>query len=402
MSMRQGVYRLPDDVARRVRLGHPWVFGDALGARKVTEPTGSLVDLVGGNRGFIGRGYVDREHPIAIRVITRNSDENVHPGSGAIATRFARAVKLRWEVLGTKRPTALRLFSGENEGLPGVTVDRYGDFVVVQWLSAGALPWRDELYEAITSSIAPRGIYDQKRVRSLGGQAAPEPAVKVAGEEAPLEVIVEEEGCRFAVDVSAPLGVGFFPDMRLGREAVARRAAGRRVLNLFSYSGAFSVRATKAGATEVVAVDTSAKAHARARRNYELSELDPKSVELITADAIKTLERFADRKRFFDIVVCDPPTFSHGQGGRPFTATSDLGHLAGVAASVLEPGGFLAFATNAAKLTAVDVDRAIAEGAAASGHDLRIIERYGLPADFPVNPGFPEGNYLKFVLAVKA
>jgi hypothetical protein len=97
MSMRQGVYRLPDDVARRVRLGHPWVFGDALGARKVTEPTGSLVDLVGGNRGFIGRGYVDREHPIAIRVITRNSDENVHPGSGAIATRFARAVKLRWK-----------------------------------------------------------------------------------------------------------------------------------------------------------------------------------------------------------------------------------------------------------------------------------------------------------------
>jgi 23S rRNA (cytosine1962-C5)-methyltransferase len=111
-------------------------------------------------------------------------------------------------------------------------------------------------------------------VRSLGGQAAPEPAVKVAGDEAPLEIVVEEEGCRFAVDVTAPLGVGFFPDMRIGRDAVARRAAERRVLNLFSYTGAFSVRAAKAGATEVVAVDTSAKAHARARRNYELSGLD--------------------------------------------------------------------------------------------------------------------------------
>jgi 23S rRNA (cytosine1962-C5)-methyltransferase len=401
MSMRQGVYRLPDDVSRRVRLGHPWIFADALGARKVTEPTGSLVDLIGNNRGFLARGYVDREHAIAIRVITRDADENIHPGSGAIAARFMRAVKLRWQVLGAKRPTALRLFSGENEGLPGVTVDRYGDFVVVQWLSAGALPWRDELYEAITSSVSPRGIYDQKRVRSLGGQAAPEPAVRVAGEEAPLEVVVEEEGCRFAVDVTAPLGVGFFPDMRLGRDAVARRAAERRVLNLFSYTGAFSVRAAKAGAAEVVAVDTSAKAHARARRNYELSDLDATRVELITADAIKTLERFADRKRLFDIVVCDPPTFSHGQG-RPFAATSDLGHLAGVAAAVLAPGGFLAFATNAAKLSAVDVDRAIAEGASAFGQDLRIVERYGLPADFPVNPGFPEGNYLKFVLAVKA
>ena len=188
--------------------------------------------------------------------------------------------------------------------------------------------------------------------------------------------------------------------MRLGRDAVAHRAAERRVLNLFSYTGAFSVRAAKAGATEVVAVDTSAKAHARARRNYELSGLDASHVELITADAMKTLERFADRKRFFDLVVCDPPTFSHGQG-RPFSATSDFGQLAGAAASVLVPGGFLAFATNAAKLSSADVDRAIAEGAAAFGHDLRIIERHGLPADFPVNPGFPEGNYLKFALAVK-
>jgi len=399
--MRQGVYRLPDDVARRVHLGHPWVFREALGARKVSEPTGSLVDLVANNRNFLARGYVDSDHPIAVRIVSRDPDERVHPGSGAIAARFMHAVKLRWQILGKERPTALRLFSGENEGLPGVTVDRYGDFVVVQWLSAGALPWRDELYEAITASVAPRGIYDQKRVRSLGGQAAPEPAVKVAGDEAPLEIVVEEEGCRFAVDVTAPLGVGFFPDMRLGRDAVARRATDRRVLNLFSYSGAFSVRAAKAGATEVVAVDTSAKAHARARRNYELSGLDASHLELITADAMKTLERFADRKRSFDLVVCDPPTFSHGQG-RPFSATSDLGQLAGAAASVLTPGGFLAFATNAAKLSSGDVDRAIAEGAAAFGHDLRIIERQGLPADFPVNPGFPEGNYLKFALAVKA
>jgi len=399
--MRQGVYRLSEDVARRVHLGHPWIFREAFGARKVSERTGSLVDLVSNNRNFLARGYVDSDHPIAVRVVSRDPDERVHPGSGAIAARFLRAVQLRWQILGTQRPTALRLFSGENEGLPGVTVDRYGDFVVVQWLSAGALPWRDELYEAITASVAPRGIYDQKRVRSLGGQAAPEPAAKAAGDEAPLEIVVEEAGCRFAVDVTAPLGVGFFPDMRLGRDAVARRAAERRVLNLFSYTGAFSVRAAKAGATEVVAVDTSAKAHARARRNYELSGLDASHVELITADAMKTLERFADRKRSFDLVVCDPPTFSHGQG-RPFSATSDLGQLAGAAASVLAPGGFLAFATNAAKLSSGDVDRAIAEGAAAFGHDLRIIERHGLPADFPVNPGFPEGNYLKFALAVKA
>jgi len=399
--MRRGRYHLPEDVARRVQLGHPWVYREAFGSRKVGEPTGSLVDLTAGNRAFLARGYVDGDHPIAVRIMTRRADEAVHPGSGVVAGRFARAVQLRWQVLGTARPSAMRLFSGESEGLPGVTIDRYGDFVLVQWLSAGALPWRDELYEAIAAQIAPAGLYEQRRLRSLGGQAAPEPAVKVAGRDAPLEIIVEEGDCRFAVDVTAPLGVGFFPDLRLGRDAVAKHAPLRRVLNLFSYPGAFSVRAARAGAALVVAVDTAAKAHARARRNLELSGLDPNQMELITADALKTLERFAERQRFFDLVVCDPPTFSHGPG-RPFSATADLGRLAAAAASVLSSGGLLAFATNAAKLSAAEVDRALAEGAAASGHDLRIVERHGLPPDFPVRPGFPEGNYLKFVLAVKA
>jgi len=389
-----------EDVARRVRLGHPWVFREAIGPRRISEPTGSVVELVQGNRDFVGRGYVDRDHSVAVRILTRDSKEAIHPGAGAIAARFCRAVQLRWQVLGAVRPTAMRLFAGESEGLPGVAVDRYGDFVVVQWLAAGALPWRDELYEAITSSVAPRGIYEQKRLKPLGGEALPEPAVRVAGQEAPLETIVEEDGCRFAVDVTAPLGVGFFPDMRLGRDAVARRAADRRVLNLFSYTGAFSARAAKAGASEVVAVDSAAKAHARARRNFELSGLDTSRLELITADALKTIERFADRGRAFDLVVCDPPTFSHGPG-RSFSAVADLGPLAGAAARVLTAGGLLAFATNATRLSATDLDRAIADGAAAARQDLRIVERLGLPPDFPVSPGFPEGNYLKFVLAVK-
>lgn len=402
LLVRQGQYRLPDDVARRVRAGHPWIYRDALGGRQVAEPTGAVVELLGGNRELVARGYVDRDHPVAVRVLARDPDERVQPGAGTIAARFARAVQLRWLLLGADRPTALRLFSGDNEGLPGVTVDRFGDFVVVHWLSAGALPWRDELYEAITETVRPRGIYEQKRLKPLAGGAPPEPAVRVSGDEAPLEVVVEEVGCRFGVDVTAPLGVGLFPDMRLGRSAVAARAADRRVLNLFSYTGAFSVRAAKAGAAEVVAVDSAAKAHARARRNYELSGLDPTRMEQVTADALKTLDRFADRKRRFDLVVCDPPTFSHGPGGGgTFSVATDLAALAGAAIAVLEPGGLLAFATNSVKLSAADVDRAVAEGAARQRSEVRVIERAGLPPDFPVHPGFPEGNYLKFVLVVK-
>jgi 23S rRNA (cytosine1962-C5)-methyltransferase len=376
------------------------VFRDALGARGVSEPTGSVVELISGNRDFVGRGYVDQDHAIAVRVIARDPDTEVAPGRGTIAARFERAAELRRLLFGAALPAAMRVFAGESEGLPGVTVDRYGDFVVAQWLSAGALPWRDELYGAIESCWKPRGIYEQRRVRPLGGSGPPEPAVRARGEEAPLELVVDDDGCRFGVDVTAPLGVGLFPDMRLGWAAVARRAAGRRVLNLFSYTGAFSVHAAKAGAAEVVSVDTAAKAHARARRNFELSGLTAARHETMTNDTTKALERFASRGRSFDIVVCDPPTFSHGPAGQ-FSVARDMAKLAGASAAVLAPGGILVLASNSTKLSAGDVDRALGEGGADARAELRIIERVGLPPDFPVAPGFPEGNYLKVAIAVR-
>jgi 23S rRNA (cytosine1962-C5)-methyltransferase len=408
VGVRVGQYRVPPDVAARVRAGHPWVFRDALGPRGVSEPTGALVDLISGNREFVGRGYVDREHAIAVRLLSRRPDERVVPGNGVVAARFARAVQLRWFLFGAARPAAMRVFTGESEGLPGVTVDRYGDFVVVQWLSAGALGWRDELYDAVEAALKPRGIYEQRRLRPLGGQAVAEPAVRARGDEAPLELVVDSlvgsdaaQTCRFGVDVTAPLGVGLFPDMRLGWAAVAARAADRRVLNLFSYTGAFSVHAAKAGAREVVAVDLAAKAHARARRNYELSGLDPARLEAIAGDATKTVEKLASRGRRFDIVVCDPPTFSHGPAGQ-FSVARDLAALAATCASVLEPSGLLVFATNSTKVSALELDRALGEGGALAGADLRVIERVPMPVDYPVAPGFPEGNYLKLAICVRA
>ncbi len=400
--MRVGQYRLSPDIAARVRSGHPWVFRDALGSRGVTEPTGSVVELISGNQEFVGRGYVDQEHAIAVRMLTRDPGERVVPGSGVVGVRFSRALQLRWILwAGRPMPSAMRLFSGESEGLPGVTVDRFGEFVVVQWLSQGALSWREELYDAIEATAKPRGIYEQRRFRPLAGQAPPEPAVRARGDEAPLEIVVEDSGCRFGVDVTAPLGVGLFPDMRLGWAAVAAHANERRFLNLFSYTGAFSVFAAKAGAREVMAVDLAAKVHARARRNFELSGLDPAKMESVSGDAIKTVEKFASRGRKFDVIVCDPPTFSHGPAGQ-FNVTRDLAQVAAVALPVLEPGGILVFATNSTKVSAADLDRALGDGAAMARADLRVFQRVGLPPDYPVAPGFPEGNYLKVALAVRA
>ena len=286
--------------------------------------------------------------------------------------------------------------------MPGVTVDRFGEFVVVQWLSQGALGWRDELYDAIEATAKPRGIYEQRRFRPLAGQAPPEPAVRARGDEAPLEIVVEDGGCRFGVDVTAPLGVGLFPDMRLGWAAVAAHAAERRFLNLFSYTGAFSVFAAKAGAREVMAVDLAAKVHARARRNFELSGLDPAKMESMTGDAIKALEKFASRGRKFDLIVCDPPTFSHGPAG---PVQRHARSRAGRGASRCRCSSRAA--SWPSRPTRPRCRRRISTARSAMAPRWRAPTCASSSAsacrlDYPVAPGFPEGNYLKLALAVRA
>jgi len=197
---------------------------------------------------FVARGYLDRDHSVSVRVLSRDPTEPVcTPEPDHCQNASSAPCNCVGCCSDLRSPPPCAYSQARVRVLPGVTVDRYADFVVVQWYSTGALPWRDELLDAIAETIHPRGIYEQKRLRPLGGQAPADPATRARGDEAPLEVVVEEAGCLFAVDVTAPLGVGFFPDLRLGRDSVARRAAERRVLNLFSYTGAFSVRAGAGG-----------------------------------------------------------------------------------------------------------------------------------------------------------
>ena len=402
VRMRVGQYRLSPDIAARVRSGHPWVFRDALGSRGVTEPTGAVVELISGNQEFVGRGYVDQEHAIAVRVLTRDPGERVVPGSGVVGVRFSRALQLRWILwAGRPLPSAMRLFSGESEGLPGVTVDWFGESVVVQWLSQGALGWREELYDAIEATAKPRGIDEQRRFRPLAGQAPPEPAVRARGDEAPLEVIVEDSGLPLRRRPDRSAGRGPVPGhaARLGGGRGARQRAAllepvlvhRSVLRVRGQGGRargdgrrFRGQGPRAGAAQLRAFGARPREDGVGERRRDQDG-----------------EKFASRGRKFDVIVCDPPTFSHGPAGQ-FNVTRNLAQVAAVALPVLEPGGILAFATNSTKVSAADLDRALGDGAAMARTDLRVFQRVGLPADYPVAPGFPEGNYLKLALAVRA
>lgn len=197
------------------------------------------------------------------------------------------------------------------------------------------------------------------------------------------------------------MSTGLFIDLRDGRKAIARWASGRRTLNLFSYTGAISVYAAHGGATEVTAVDVSAKPHARARRNFALNGMSEERADLITGDAMKTLARFEDRGRDFDLVIIDPPAFASAtKGGKTWSASKDYGELVSSCLSVMAPGGVLVAVSSTHKVTQADFDLSLADGAMQAGRELSIVERVSLGWDLPVAPGFPEANYLKCAVAI--
>jgi len=400
--VRRSTVRLPTDVARRVRLGHPWVYREALGTRPLREDAGAVIELVDGDGEFVGRGLFEPEGAIAVRVITRDPARAVD--AELCAARVRSAIELRRRFFDFDQQQSLRLINGEADGLPAIAVERYHEYLVVQLFSAAIEPLVPAIYDALEKELAPKAIYEQRRYKSLAGEAPQRAAAElVRGAAAPVELEVKEGDLTFWCDVTAPLSTGLFADLREGRNAVRHYAKGRRVLNLFSYTGAISVYAQAGGATEVVAVDVAAKAHARARKNFSASGFDPEKPEHIVGDAFKVMAKFEERKRLFDMVVIDPPAFASAaaRGGKPWSALRDYSELVAACLRVLAPGGLLVAASSTHKIGASEFELAVAEGAYEAGVELHVIDRRGLPPDFPTAPGFPEGNYLKFIVAVR-
>jgi 23S rRNA (cytosine1962-C5)-methyltransferase len=400
--VRKNTIRLNHDIAHRVRIGHPWVYREALGPRPLQVEAGTPIDLIDEEGEFVGRGLHDSDSSIAVRVFTRRADAAID--AAMVAERVRSAVAMRRRVVDWNALQALRIINAESDGLPGIVVEKYHQYLVVQLFSSAVVGLRDALYDALVAELAPLAIYEQRRYRSLGGEAPRQTAAElVRGNPAPVEFEVKEDDLSFWVDVTSPLSTGLFADLREGRRAVRQHAKGRRVLNLFSYTGAISVYAQAGGATEVVAVDVASKAHARARRNFASSGFDAEKPELIVGDALKVLSKFAERKRSFDMVVIDPPAFASAaaRGGKPWSAIRDYSDLVSACLKITVPGGLLVAASSTHKVNANEYELALADGAYSANTQLQIIDRRGLPPDFPTIPGFPEANYLKFVVAAR-
>jgi 23S rRNA (cytosine1962-C5)-methyltransferase len=267
--VRKGVIRLHDDVARRIWLGHPYIYKEALDPKRPLGAQGSSVDLVDWEGEFIGRGVVDGNSAVAVRVVTRNEIQQID--DELWGKRVHAAVQMRRDLFDLETMECLRLVNAESDGIPAVSVDRYGDYLVVQLGTPAVEGWLEAIYNALEAELSPKGIYEQRRFKPLAGEAPRSGSQLVRGTAAPVDFEVSEGPLKFVVDPSSPLSTGVFSDLRMGRDSVARWAKGRRVLNLFSYTGAISVYAAHGGATEVTAVDVHAKSHARSRRNFTIN-----------------------------------------------------------------------------------------------------------------------------------
>ena len=383
-----------------LELGHPWVIADRFTKVWPTLASGSLADLVDHQGRFLGTALIDPEARIVARVLSRN---HVRMDEDFLSKRFRDAVNdRRWLDMG--ETDAWRMVNGEADGLPGLTIDRYVDFVMIQYYNSG---WENHLAvvaKALQQVSGVVGVYAKYRPQETRKLAAGKSKVRsmgrlIAGRAAPQDLIVKEHGLLYSVDLVKDLHTGIFPDQRENRLQLRKRAAGCALLNLFAYTGAFSVAAAAGGAKKVTSVDASSRYLDQARRNFKLNGIDPAAHEFVAGDCFTELNRFLREGRCYDIVLMDPPSFSSTRRGR-FTTGGGTAGLVEKALGLLDPGGLLITSSNLQKMALADYLKELRKGGLAAGRTLQIIEVSGQAPDFPFLPTFVEGQYLKYVVSV--
>ncbi|HEY6003259.1 MAG TPA: class I SAM-dependent rRNA methyltransferase [Anaeromyxobacter sp.] len=384
--------RLQKDLARHLRAGHPWVFRKAIEKAPKGLAAGAIVDVTDEER-FVARGYFDPHSAISVRILTREPAEAID--AVFWRRRVARALALRAELVsGTN---AFRMVHGEADGLPGVVADRYDRFAVLKLYSAGLSPHRGEIVEALRAEAGGlAGVYGRDEIPRDDEEEGGAPAGRVLwGAEPPERIGIDEHGMRLLVDVRRGQKTGHFLDQRENRRMVRDLARGRpEALNLFGYTGGFSVAAALGGSRHVVTVDVDQDAIALARENFRANGLDPADHAFATEDAFEMLARYKREGRRFDLVVCDPPAFAKSQRAVD-AAIAGYASLNRAALAVVAPGGLLVTASCSARVTAEQFADAVKEAAFKSRTELQLVAETRQPADHPVSLQFREGRYLK-------
>jgi 23S rRNA (cytosine1962-C5)-methyltransferase len=388
------------ETVRMLELGHPWVIADRYTKLWPAGKAGDVVPLCDEKGRVLATALLDPRDRVVARVLQAGAMRLDRPW---LQRRLDAAIALRVAHADLEGTTAYRLVNGEGDGLPGVTVDRYGEHLMVQLYAASWTPHLADLVAVLQQLLSPAGIYEKFRpqqTRALGKDESKKYSRLLAGTPAPGRIKVLENGLTFLVELEEGLNTGLFLDQRNNRRDLMRRVEGKRMLNLFAYTGAFSVAAAAAGAEKVTSVDASGAYLDWAKENFGVNRLNPKRHEFLTGDCFAVLKELQKQGRVFDVILMDPPSFSTTARSR-FTTSGGTSDLVALSLPMLAAGGLLITSSNHQKVDLADYLKELRRGALQAASELRVVASVGQPEDFPYPVTFPEGRYLKYVMSVK-
>jgi 23S rRNA (cytosine1962-C5)-methyltransferase len=376
---------------KSLRRRHPWVFSGAIERVDGKPDSGASVEIVTAAGELLGRAAYSPASQIRARVWTFAADESVD--AAFFRRRLVRAVESRRRLGLLQAQGACRLVFSESDGLPGLIVDRYGDHLVCQFLSAGAEAWRATIVELLAEICSPRGIYERSEGGARHKEGLPSRRGHLAGDEPPREIEIVAADVRFVVDIANGQKTGAYLDQQRNRERVAAHSRGSEVLDAFSYTGGFSIVCLRAGAKSATLMDSSAEALALAERETDANGVRERC-SFVVANVFDELRAVRAAGTRFDLVVLDPPKFVHSAdqinaGSRGYKDINMLG------LTLVRPGGVLATFSCSGHVDAALFQKIVAGAAVDAGRTAQILERLAQPADHPVATEFPEADYLK-------
>ncbi len=373
---------------------HPWVFPGAIAEIEGEPKDGDAVEVYSHGGAFIAHGLYNSKSRLRVRLYSWDFDKPIN--EALFHERLQAAIEFRRSVLKlTGEGKACRLVFSESDGLTGLTVDQYDQYLVMQFTSLGLVQRKEAIIQALVKMVQPKGIY-LRTERGIGEQEGLELHDSLLWGTLPTApLFIDEAGLKFTVNLTEGQKTGFYLDQRDNHQAVAKYATDRRVLDAFSYSGGFGLHAAKAGAKQVICVDGSEGALELGKQNTELNHLT--QVEFVRSDVFKYLEQALQQNEKFDLITLDPPKFARSQSAVD-TALRGYRRLLALGLQLLNPNGIMVLCCCSGLIKAAELEDIASQVATEAKRPLQILESHGQPADHPVSLACPETSYLKCII----
>ncbi len=391
------VLTLKAEREKSLRRFHPWIFSNAVAKISGRPKSGQTVEVHDSQGNWLARASYSPESQIRARAWSFDANQAIDIAFFRKKLQQAQQARTLLSRFGTTN--AYRLIAGENDGLPGITIDRYADVLVLQLLSAGAEFQRKALLKALTTEYPECAIYERSDVDIRKKEGLEPTTGLLHGELPPQPMAIEENGLKLWIDVVEGHKTGYYLDQRNNRKLVGELAQDKRVLNCFSYTGGFGTYALRGGASEVINLDVSEPALAIAADNVALNALDASKIKHVKADVFQQLRDYKEQGEQFDLIVLDPPKFvdSKANLNRACRGYKDINLQA---IQLLKPGGILATYSCSGLMPTSLFQKLVADAAVDAGRPLRFLKTLEQSEDHPVASFYPEGHYLKGFLCV--